>query len=68
MTFRIKYHRGEALVGEVETANTLEEAYRLIDAKSANVDFAADLAVIFRISKSGCEELEESRRFHSLKS
>ena len=62
MTFRIKYHCGEALVGDVETAETLERARDLIDQKAADLDFKADLAVILRVTESGAEELEESRK------
>jgi hypothetical protein len=66
MGFRIKYHCGEALVGEVEAAETLQQARALIDAKGADLDFKADLAVVFRITRSGTEELEESRKLHAL--
>ncbi len=68
MTFRIKYHCGDALVGEVETTETLEAARSLIDAKAADLDFKADLAVILRVTQSGTEELEESRKLHTLSS
>jgi hypothetical protein len=65
MPFTIKYHCGEAQEGEEESAESLEEARRLVDAKVADLYCKADLAVIFRISPSGTEELEESIRLRA---
>jgi hypothetical protein len=65
MTYSIRYHCGEKLVGEVEKAATLDEARRLIDLKAADLDFPADLAVISRVCPSGDEELEESQKLRA---
>ena len=65
MSFKIKYHCGETQIGDVESADTLEEAHRLIANKAADLDHKADLVIIFRISPSGTEELEESRNLHA---
>jgi len=64
MGFRIKYHCGETQVGTAQDADTLDNAHALIAAKSREIDCKADLAMIFRISPSGVEELEESRNLH----
>ena len=64
MVFRIRYHCGETPVGDAESVESLEDAHRLIAAKAADLNHKADLVFIFRISPSGTEELEESRRLH----
>jgi hypothetical protein len=66
MSFRIRYHLGETQIGDVESADSLEEAHRLIADKTADLDHKADLVIIFRISPSGAEELEESRNLYAL--
>jgi hypothetical protein len=65
MAFKIRYHCGEAPIGDPETAASLEDAHKLIAAKAADLDHKADIAIIFRISPSGTEELEESRKLHT---
>ena len=64
MPFTVRYHRGDAIEGDAETAKSLEEARKLVDAKCADLGCKAEVAVIFRISPSGTEELEESVRLH----
>jgi hypothetical protein len=66
MSYRIRYHFGEKQIGDAESASSLEEAHRLIGAKLSDLSHRADLAIIFRISPSGVEELEESRNLHSV--
>jgi hypothetical protein len=61
----IRYHCGETEIDEPDPAETLEQARRIIDLKLANLACKAEVAIIFRISPSGTEELEESRRLHS---
>ena len=51
-------------MGDAESAESLEDAHRLIAAKAADLNHKADLVFIFRLSPSGTEELEESRRLH----
>ena len=65
MAFKIRYQCGETPVGDAESSETLEEAHKLIAAKTADLDHKADIAVIFRICPSGIEELEESRKLHT---
>lgn len=65
MTFKIRYLCGEFEIGEAEFAGSLEEARRLIEDKVADLDHIAEAAIIFRISPSGAEELEEARKLHS---
>ena len=65
MAFKIRYQCGENLVGDAETSETLEEAYKVTAAKTADLDHEADIAIIFRICPSGIEELEESRKLHT---
>jgi hypothetical protein len=43
---------------------SLEEARELVTAKAADLNQKADLALIFKLSPSGTEELEESRKLH----
>jgi hypothetical protein len=64
MTYKIRYHRGETEFGDAETAETLEEARWPVHARTAALDHGADFVIIFRISPSGTEELEESRKLH----
>ena len=64
MTFRLKYHCGEEQIGEAEDVATLDEAHIHITAKCADLSHKADLVMIFRVSPSGIEELEESRKLH----
>jgi hypothetical protein len=66
MSFKIRYHCGEAQIGDVQSVASLEEAHRLIADKAADLDHKADLVMIFRISPSGTEELEESRNLRAL--
>ena len=65
MAYMIRYHRAEASEGEAESYETLEEARRLVNAKAADLDCRAEFAIIFRISPSGTEELEESTRLRA---
>jgi len=65
MDFKIKYYCGETQIGNAESAGSLEFAHRLIGAKAADLAHKADLVMIFRISPSGTEELEESRKLHA---
>lgn len=65
MAFMIRYHCGEVSLGDAETAASLEDAHKLIAAKAADLNHEADIAVIFRISPSGTEELEESRKLRA---
>jgi hypothetical protein len=65
MTFIIRYRCGEAEVGDAETAQTIEEARRLVDARKADLDHEAEILIIFRLSPSGTEELEESRKLRA---
>jgi hypothetical protein len=64
MAFVIRYQCGEDQLGEAVPAESLEEAHRLVASKSADLDCKAETAIIFRLSPSGTEELEESRRLH----
>jgi hypothetical protein len=65
MVWKIRYQCGESAIGDPETAESLEHARKLIAAKAADLDHKADIAIIFRISPSGTEELEESRKLHA---
>ena len=65
MTFTIKFHCGETQVGDALSAETLEECHLLIAANTRDLDHKADRVFIFRISPSGTEELEESRKLHA---
>ena len=64
MAFKIRYQCGEAPIGDPENAESLEHAHKLIAAKAARLDHKADIVLIFRLSPSGTEELEESRKLH----
>ena len=65
MTFMIRYHCGETEIDAPDSAETLEQARGMIDLKKADLTCKAEVAMIFRISPSGTEELEESRKLHS---
>jgi hypothetical protein len=65
MTFTIRYRRGETEVEGLQLADTIEEARALIAVKAADLKQKADLAIIFRVSPSGTEELEEVRKLHA---
>jgi hypothetical protein len=65
MTFTIRYHCGETEVDGLQLAETIEQARSLIAAKAADLKQKADLAIIFRVSPSGTEELEEVRKLHA---
>jgi len=64
MAFKIRYHCGEIEM-EVADAESLEQARIIIDLKRADIACKAEVAMIFRISPSGTEELEESMKLHS---
>lgn len=65
MSFTIRYHCGEVEIEAPESAESLEQARKIIDLKLADLSCKAEVAMIFRISPSGTEELEESRKLHS---
>lgn len=65
MNFKIRYHCGETEMDEADDAETLEQARRMVDRKVADLTCKAETALIFRISPSGTEELEETRKLHS---
>jgi hypothetical protein len=65
MNFRIRYHCGETEIEDAADAETLEQARMLVDLKVADLSCKAEVALIFRISPSGTEELEESRKLHA---
>jgi len=64
MAFKIKYHCGETQIGEVESADSIEECHGLIAAKARDLDCKAEIAIILRVSAGGIEELEEMRKLH----
>jgi hypothetical protein len=64
MAFRIRYFCKAAQVGDTASAATLEEARNMVEAMTVDLDCKAESVIIFRISPSGTEELEESTRLH----
>jgi hypothetical protein len=64
MTYVIRYSSGEDQVGEPVRAESMEEARRHVTSKRAELSCKAEIAMIFRLSPSGTEELEESRKLH----
>jgi hypothetical protein len=65
MAFVIRYHCGDEIETEQpDSADTLGQARRIVDRKAGDLSCQAEVAMILRISPSGTEELEESRRLH----
>lgn len=64
MMFKLRYFCGATEIEDPVDAESLEQARRMVDLKLAELTCKAEIAMIFRISPSGTEELEESRRLH----
>lgn len=65
MSFKVRYYAGQREIENAEDAESLEQARRMVDLKMADITSKAEIAMIFRISPSGTEELEQSRRLRS---
>ena len=64
MPFRVRYMCGEAEVDEMDQADSLEQARLMIASKRSDLKSKVDVAMVFRLTESGTEELEESCRLH----
>jgi hypothetical protein len=62
--FKIRYHCGETEIDEAD-ADSLDQARNIIALKVSDLTCKAEVALIFRVSPSGTEELEESRKLHA---